>query len=102
MSTRATFASGTLPVVEPVVAGPEDIGPAGFVGVGVVAGLGCAATVAALIAAKKAIAAIARMIFIWLFKTPYDLERQAECNSLVVQAAGLVCLLVNRVRLNQR
>ena len=66
MSTSATFASGTLPVVEPVVAGPEEIGPAGlvWVGAGVVAGFGCAATVAALIAAKKAIAAIARMIFV--------------------------------------
>jgi hypothetical protein len=40
------------------------MGPLGFAGVGVVVGFGCAATEAALIAAKKAIAAIARMIFI--------------------------------------
>jgi hypothetical protein len=53
-----------LPVVEPVVAGPEEIGPVGLAGVGVVDGFGCAAIEAALMAAKKAIAAIARMIFI--------------------------------------
>jgi hypothetical protein len=58
-----------LPVVEPVVAGVEEIGP-GLVGVGVVVGLGCAATETALIAAKKAIAAIARIIFICLLETP--------------------------------
>jgi hypothetical protein len=52
-----------------VVAGVEEIGP-GLVGVGVVVGLGCAATETALIAAKKAIAAIARIIFICLLETP--------------------------------
>src|SRR5882672_8321368 len=77
--TRAIFVSGTLPVWV------EGAGPAGVVG------FGWARTDPALIAAKKATAAIARNIFITLFVVLLNLRRRYGCNQLVVNAACLVC-----------